>query len=162
MTRPAQRASLRSAAAAAAAALLLGACAGSGDALPAGAGVPTPADQASVDTLGRELFELLDRLADYQAARDRPPRSLREMGLDSLTPRTVRRLARDRAGSGVVSVVVAWRRPDGRAVLACRGDRQVLEDAAMQEGRFGVVCTRADGSDEAFVVSPPERRRPGP
>jgi hypothetical protein len=46
-------------------------------------------------------------------------------------------------------------------VLSCRGDGQVLEDAAMQEGRFGVLCTRADGGDEAFIVAPAARRRGG-
>ena len=43
--------------------------------------------------LGREVFELVDRAIDYRGShRGRPAATFRQMGVDSLTPTTVRRL----------------------------------------------------------------------
>ena len=42
---------------------------------------------AEATALGNELFELIDRAVEYRGARmGRPPESLRDLGLDSLTP----------------------------------------------------------------------------
>ncbi|HEU4700331.1 MAG TPA: hypothetical protein VFS40_14200 [Gemmatimonadales bacterium] len=133
-----------------------------GQSTAAAAGDPPAADpaaQAAADTLGRELFRLVDRAVSYRGAhRDRPARSVSELGLDSLSPQVVRRLAlADSGGDGVIGrevATVAWRRPEGRALRSCRATPQVLEDAALQTGRFTVHCTLAAGGERAFVVVP--------
>lgn len=103
--------------------------------------------------LGREIFELVDRAADYRGAHlGHSPRSLREMGVDSLTPLLVRRIAV--VGDSPV-VTVAFRRPEGRALAACEGGLEVLEDAALKGGRFGILCTTPAGATARYEVAAP-------
>ena len=55
--------------------------------------VVVAADQADAETLGREVLELVDRAVDYRGShRGRPAGSLRQLGIDSLTPSTARHL----------------------------------------------------------------------
>jgi hypothetical protein len=123
----------------------------------ASAGAATPAEQAAADTLGRELFLLLDQMAVYQGAhRGRPAHTVAELGRDSLSPTVVRRIVPGAAGgpSDGPGALVAFRRPGDRSPRACGATPQVLEDAALAGGRFTVHCTLADGSGRSFTVTP--------
>ena len=102
-----------------------------------------PQDQQDAETLGRELFELVDRAIDYRGShRGRPAASFRQMGVDSLTPSTARYLV-NLAREPVVTV--SFRRPDTREITSCRGDGQILEEATLNGGRFTVMCTTRSG-----------------
>lgn len=108
-------------------------------------GAPADAQQ-----LAAELFDLIDRVASYRSSHEgRPPRSFRQLGVDSLTPGTVRRL--DVQGR-TFRVTVAWRRPAGRQVLACSAGEDALEQAALNEGRFAVSCDTPQGPQGMDVV----------
>jgi len=112
-----------------------------------------PPDQRDATLLGREIFELVDRAVDYRGShRGRPARSLRQMGVDSLTPATARHLISvDREPI----VTVQFRRPDGRAVTSCRGDSQILEEAAINGGRFTLMCATRSGAQRPIKVGGP-------
>jgi hypothetical protein len=71
------------------------------------------------------------------------------MGIDSLTPTTVRRLV-NLAREPVVTV--AFRRPDTREITSCRGDSQILEEATLNGGQFTVMCTTSSGSQRPMKV----------
>ena len=61
---------------------------------PVEAGASRTDVPAEVTALGNELFELVDRAVEYRAAHSgRPGATLRDLGLDSLTPTTARALA---------------------------------------------------------------------
>ncbi|HEX5386848.1 MAG TPA: hypothetical protein VFW66_09130 [Gemmatimonadales bacterium] len=103
--------------------------------------------------LGREAFVLVDRAADYQGShRGRPPSSLRQMGIDSLAPLFVRRIA---VVSDSSLVTVAFRQPRGRRVAACEANPRVLEEASLNGGRFRLVCTTASGAVAQYEVPAP-------
>ena len=110
-----------------------------------------PPDQRDAEALGRELFELVDRAVDYRGSHQgRPAGSWRQMGIDSLTPTTVRRLV-NLAREPVVTV--AFRRPDAREITSCRGDSQILEEATLNGGQFTVMCTTSSGSQRPMKVN---------
>jgi len=108
------------------------------------------ADQRDAETLGREVFELVDRAVDYRGShRGRPASSFRQMGIDSLTGITVRRLVTlDREPV----VTVAFRKTDTRAITSCRGDSQILEEAAINGGRFTLMCASRSGDQRPIRV----------
>jgi hypothetical protein len=94
--------------------------------------------------LGWEIFELVDRAADYRGShRGRPPRSLKQMGIDSLAGPVVRRIA---TVSDSSLVTVAFRQPRGRTVASCEANGRILEEAALNEGKFTLVCTTPSGA----------------
>lgn len=108
-------------------------------------GAPADAQQ-----LGTEMFELIDRVADYRSSHEgKPPRNLRQLGVDSLTPNTVRRLA---IQGRTFTVTVVYRRPENRAVLSCSAGEDALEQAALSEGRFAVSCETPAGPQGFEVV----------
>ncbi len=108
-------------------------------------GAPSDAQQ-----LGTEMFELIDRIADYRSSHEgRPPKTLRQLGVDSLTPNTIRRLA---VQGRTFTVTIAYRRPQGRAVLNCAAGEDALEQAALNEGRFAVSCDTPTGPEGFEVV----------
>jgi hypothetical protein len=113
-------------------------------------------DQQDAETLGREIFDLVDRAIDYRGShRGRPAASLRQMGVDSLTPATARyivNLSREPV------VTVRFRRLDGREITSCRGDGQVLEEATLNGGRFTVMCTGRSGTQRPVRVGDPPHR----
>ena len=112
-----------------------------------------PLDQRDADLLGREVFELVDRAVDYRGShRGRPARSLRQMGVDSLTPATARTLV---SVEREPVVTVQFRKADGHAVTSCRGDSQILEEAAINGGRFTLMCTTRTGAQRPIQVSGP-------
>ena len=84
---------------------------------------PVAVRPSDAQQLGTEMFELIDRIADYRSSHEgRPPKSLRQLGVDSLTPNTIRRLA---VQGRTFTVTVAYRRPAGPrgAELQCRRGR---------------------------------------
>src|SRR5689334_13438215 len=110
-----------------------------------------PPDQRDAEALGRELFELVDRAIDYRGSHQgRPAGSWRQMGIDSLTPTTVRRLV-NLAREPVITV--AFRRPEAREITSCRGDSQILEEATLNGGQFTVMCTTGSGAQRPMKVT---------
>ena len=132
-----------------AAGLVLAAC-GKPSPPPVEAGASRTAVPAEAATLGNELFELLDRAVEFRAAHmGRPATTLRDLGIDSLTPETARALD----SSAPIAFSTALRRPAGE-VSACRASEDVLEQASLNEGRFVVECETADGP-RSYEVSRP-------
>jgi hypothetical protein len=110
---------------------------------PVAEGVPTSGAPADAQQLASELFELIDRVADYRSSHEgRPPRSLRQLGVDTLTPATVRRLA---VQGRTFTMTVVFRRGERRQVLSCSAGEDALEQAALNEGRFAVSCDTPGG-----------------
>ncbi len=122
--------------------LLLAACHG-GDPARGATSASPDASRADQRTLGRELFELIDRAADFRAShRGRYPSSVAQMGIDSLTPATARRLSSSR---DTLTVTVEFRRPAGHALASCTGGADALEGASLNAGRFPASCITPDG-----------------
>lgn len=125
-----------------------------------GNGAPKRAAKAAASTdptrrdgqlLGGEVFEMVDRAADYRSShRGRYPASIAQMGIDSLTPATARRLS---TGGGALSVTVAFRRPAGHALAVCTGSVDVLEEASLNEGKFGLSCTTPTGRTDSLRIT---------
>ena len=109
-----------------------------------------PADQIDAETLGREVLELIDRAVDYRGShRGRPAGSLRQLGIDSLTPTTARHLLNVNREP---VVTVQFRRVDGRQITSCRGDSNILEEASINAGRFTLMCTARSGAQRPVQV----------
>lgn len=111
----------------------------------------TPAQTTQEATqLGREVFELIDKTMGYYSAHfGEFPRNVNAIGVDSLTPTTVRRLA---VHGKVPTITAAFRHPTGHAVTACSGTNKVLEDSMLNGGPYTVDCTLADGSVRSITV----------
>jgi hypothetical protein len=106
-------------------------------------------EQRDAQTLGREIFELVDRALDYRGShRGRPPASLRQMGVDSLTPSTVRRLTNFQREP---VVTVSFRETRGRELISCRGTSQIVEEASV-DGRYVLMCTARSGAQRPVEV----------
>jgi hypothetical protein len=115
-----------------------------------------PPDQRDAHALGREVFELVDRAIAYRTShRGRPAATITQMGIESLTPLMVRRVVNVQREP---MVTVAFRKPDGRMIVSCRGDNKVLEDASLNGGRFTLMCTTSSGAQRPMEVGvQPER-----
>jgi hypothetical protein len=132
--------------------VLVAACGAKEAARPAAASVRTdlPQDQQDAEALGREVFELVDRAVDYRGShRGRPATSFRQMGIDSLTPATVRRLV---TLEREPVITVAFRRTEARQITSCRGDSQILEEATLNAGRYTLMCTTSSGAQRPMRV----------
>lgn len=117
---------------------------------PVSEGVPAAGAPADVQQLGTEMFELIDRVADYRSSHEgKPPKTLRQLGVDSLTANTIRRLA---IQGRTFTVTVVYRRPEGRTVQSCSAGEDALEQAALNEGRFAVSCDTPSGPQGFEVV----------
>jgi hypothetical protein len=100
--------------------------------------------------LGREVFGLVDRLAAYAAANQRKyPASLREAGIDSLTATVAHRI--DTRTTPPMGTAM-FRRPLGHLLTSCRGTTDLLEESALNEGRFTVTCTDSLGHSSPYTV----------
>ncbi|MDX2193434.1 MAG: hypothetical protein NW201_08760 [Gemmatimonadales bacterium] len=110
---------------------------------------PAPDAQADADRLGRELFELADRTDSYRATHKRMAKSFRDIGIDSLTPETARRLA---VSGKAFRITVEFRQVEGHLLRSCEGDERVIEEAALHEGVFPLECTLLDGTRERRLV----------
>jgi hypothetical protein len=132
--------------------VLLSAC-GAKDAAPPDAGESRPAlprDRQDAETLGREVFDLVDRAIDYRGShRGRPASTFRQMGIDTLTASTVRRLVNLEREP---VVTVAFRRTDSREIISCRGDSQILEEATLNAGSFTLMCTTSSGAQRPMRI----------
>jgi hypothetical protein len=112
--------------------------------------VSLPPDQADAETLGQEVLELVDRAVDYRGShRGRPAASLRQLGIDSLTPTTARHLINVNREP---LVTVSFRKTDGRHVTSCRGDSHILEESSINAGRFTLMCTASSGAQRPIQV----------
>lgn len=108
--------------------------------------------QAEADLLGRELFDVVDRVMAFRTSHgNRLPASLREAGIDSLTPLFIRRLGR--SGTDPL-VTVAFRKSGDRELRSCWGTNLVLEEALVN-GAWEVTCDLAVGGTRTFAVKPP-------
>jgi hypothetical protein len=106
-------------------------------------------EQRDAQALGREIFELVDRALDYRGShRGRPPTSLRQMGVDSLTPNTVRRITNFQREP---VVTVSFRQTNGRELVSCRGTSQIVEEASV-DGRYMLMCTARSGAQRPVEV----------
>lgn len=105
--------------------------------------------------LGRELFELIDRAADFHSShRGRYPASVAQMGVDSLTPTTVRRLS---GGAGPLMVTVEFRRPTGHTLASCSGGADALEGASLNTGTFAATCITPEGDVQPLELEARKR-----
>jgi hypothetical protein len=133
--------------------LLLGACGGGA---PSGAhrgAEERSPGQIDAELLGPEVLAMVDRVMSFRSAHEgKLPGSLRQAGLDSLTPQYVRRLSRQ--GSDPL-VTILFRRPEGHALLSCQGTNSVLEDQSLRSGAFDVSCTETGGGTRTYTVPPP-------
>ncbi len=99
--------------------------------------------QADADVLGREIFDLVDRAMSYKSAhRGRLPRSLKELGVDALTPITARTLV---VSGSVPDVTVEFRAKPNHTLGSCHGTSSILEESSMGGGEFSVMCNLLAG-----------------
>jgi hypothetical protein len=136
--------------------MVLAACGTKDSGRPAAAQARAHLPAGDADVLGQEVFELVDRAIDYRGSHmGRPARSFRQMGIDSLTGATVRRLENLEREP---VVTVAFRKPETHEITSCRGDSQILEEASLNGGRFTLMCTAASGAQRPIRVGePPDR-----
>jgi hypothetical protein len=100
--------------------------------------------------LGRDVFLLVDRLAAYAAANQRKyPASLRVAGIDSLTPQVARQI--DTRATPPMAFAM-FRKPLGHLLTSCRGTVDLLEESALNDGRFTVTCTDSAGRSSPYKV----------
>ena len=136
--------------------MLLAACGTKDTGRPAAAQARAQRPAGDADVLGREIFELVDRAMDYRGSHmGRPAGSFRQMGIDSLTGVTVRRLENVEREP---VVTVAFRKPGTHEITSCRGDSQILEEASLNGGRFTLMCTAASGAQRPVHVGEPTDR----
>lgn len=130
-------------------ALALLPAAGCGKKAGGGAQPPqTPQDEATL--LGRDVFATIDAVLSYRSAHQgRLPASLRQVGVDSLSKFTIRRLA-VQGGGPVVSVV--FRSTEGMLLVGCRGTGDIQEEASLNGGTFTVTCVLRSGEEAAYKV----------
>jgi hypothetical protein len=106
-------------------------------------------DQRDAQVLGREIFELIDRAIDYRGShRGRPAATLKQMGVESLTTTTIRRMVNLQREP---VITVRFRQTAGREIVSCRGDGQILEDASVN-GRYTLMCTASSGAQRPMEV----------
>jgi hypothetical protein len=136
--------------------MILAACGTKDRGQPAAAQARTHRPAGDADVLGREIFELVDRAIDYRGSHmGRPASSFRQMGIDSLTGATVRRLENLEREP---VVTVAFRKTGTHQITSCRGDSQILEESSLNGGRFTLMCTTASGAQRPVRVGePPDR-----
>lgn len=99
--------------------------------------------EEDVAVLGREIFDLVDRAMSYRSShRGRLPRTLRELGIDELTPTTSRTLT---VSGTVPTVTVGFRSTAAHTLSNCRGTSAALEEAALSGGAFSLICNLVAG-----------------
>ena len=110
---------------------------------------PLSPDQRDAEVLGREIFDLVDRAVDYRGSHlGRPAANLPQMGVESLTNVTVRRVLNVQREP---IITVAFRQPQGREIISCLGDSKILEDKSLN-GRFTIMCTASSGAQRPMEV----------
>jgi hypothetical protein len=74
------------------------------------------------------------------------------MGIESLTPATVRRMVNLQREP---VITVAFRRPERREIVSCRGDSGILVEASLNGGRFTLMCTSSSGVQRPMEIGEP-------
>lgn len=111
---------------------------------------PSAEAQADAATLGREVFDLVDKTMNYYSSHfGEFPRNIDGLGIDSLTPATVRRLT---VHGKVPTITAVFRHAEGHAVVSCSGTNKVLEDATLNGGAYPIDCTLTDGGIRTITV----------
>ena len=106
-------------------------------------------EQRDVQTLGREIFDLVDRAVDYRGShRGRPAASLKQMGAESLTTYTVRRMVNLQREP---VITVTFRHTADKEIISCRGTSQILAEASLN-GRYMLMCTARSGAQRPIEV----------
>ncbi|MGB7213287.1 MAG: hypothetical protein WBC97_11760 [Gemmatimonadales bacterium] len=106
--------------------------------------------QADAARLGHEMFDLVDKTMNYYSSHFGAfPENINGLGIDSLTPATVRRLA---VHGKVPTVSVTFRHAEGHAVTSCSGTNKALEDSMLNGGAYSIDCTLADGTIRTITV----------
>lgn len=104
---------------------------------------------SDAQVLGQEIFVLADRTMDYIGSHQgRVPNSLRELGIDSLTPTTARWLT---IIDKIPVIAVEYRRSSAKEVKTCWGTHEVLEQSSLR-GEFTVTCRWPSGEEAEVVV----------
>jgi hypothetical protein len=132
------------------AALVLAGCSGTGSSSsrPPRSNQLSP-EQRDLQILSREIFDLVDRAVDYRGShRGRPAATLRQMGVESLTTTTVRRMVNVQRDP---VITVSFRQSAGREILSCRGSSQIIEEASLN-GRYTLMCTANSGAQRPMEV----------
>jgi hypothetical protein len=113
-------------------------------------GSDLPRELQDANALGAELFDLVDRAVAYRTShRGRPATTLRQMGIESLTTTTVRRIVNLQREP---VITVAYRRPQQREIVSCRGDSGILVEASLNGGRFTLMCTASSGAQRPMEI----------
>jgi hypothetical protein len=111
---------------------------------------PSAEAQADAARLGREVFDLVDKTMNYYSSHfGEFPSNINGLGIDSLTPATVRRLT---VQGKTPTVTAVFRHAEGHAVVSCSGTNKVLEDSMLSGGAYPIECTLADGSVRTITV----------
>ena len=106
--------------------------------------------QQEATVLGREVFDLVDRLAAYASANQRKyPKSLRDAGIDSLSSKVARTI--DTRSAPPMGTAM-FRNPRGHLLTSCRGTTDLLEESALHDGHFTVTCTDSLGQGNPYIV----------
>lgn len=106
--------------------------------------------QREATLLGREVFDLVDRLAAYAAANQRKyPPTLRAAGIDSLSSKVARSI--DTRSAPPMGTAM-FRNPRGHLLTSCRGTTDLLEESALHDGHFTVTCTDSLGQGSPYIV----------
>ncbi|MEO8032107.1 MAG: hypothetical protein ABJC74_06725 [Gemmatimonadota bacterium] len=117
-----------------------------------GAAAPSKPGGAEDDArlLGRDLFDAMDAVLSYRSSHQRRvPQSLRQVGVDSLTRTTIRRLA---IRGGVPEITSIFRSTEGHALSSCRGSSEIQEEASLNSGVFSVTCATVHGDPAGFKI----------
>jgi hypothetical protein len=115
-----------------------------------GGSAPVDPAQAEAEAMSRELVDVLDWVVAYKSAHQgRIPTSLRQAGLDSLSPEYVRRVGRD---GRLPVITIAQRRPRGHQVASCTASSQILEDRVLRDGTYELPCAMVSGGGRTFVI----------
>ncbi len=130
--------------------LVSGGC-GKKSAPPVTAGAPQPSGaEEDARLLGRDLFDAMDAVLSYRSSHQRRvPQSLRQVGVDSLTRTTIRRLA---IRGGVPEITSIFRSTEGHALSSCRGTSEIQEEASLNSGVFSVTCATIHGDPAGFKI----------
>jgi hypothetical protein len=134
--------------------LVLAGLAACGDDAKAGRPEPARVDlspaERDAEALGQAVLEMVDRAVDYRGShRGRPAASLRQMGVDSLTPTMVLRVVNVNREP---VVTVGFRRPEEHEIVSCHGDSAILEEAVVSGGRFTIMCATGSGQQRPMQV----------
>lgn len=117
---------------------------------PAKAMAKLPPDLQDATLLGRDLFDVMDAVLSYKASHQgRMPQTLRQLGVDSLTKTTIRRLS---VPGGTPAVTAIFRSNEGHQLSSCRGTSEIQEEASLNEGIFSVACATVKGEPVSFKV----------